>query len=87
MWFRMTATATPESMSAYAAVQLEPTIPKVEPGRGGVLPSRAGLQPSIGVASGIAEPVDLGNYVVGRRPHLLGSISNCGLQPLFTTVP
>jgi hypothetical protein len=33
MWLRMTATAIPESMSAYAAEPLEPTIPKVEPGR------------------------------------------------------
>lgn len=77
MWFRMTATATPESMSAYAAVPLEPTIPKVEPGRGGVLPSRAGLQPSIGVASGIAEPAgDMcarGPWAVGEADGLPAS--------------
>ena len=40
---RITATATPESMSAYAALPLEPIIPKVDPGRDWKPPSRAGL--------------------------------------------
>ena len=42
MQLRMTATATQESMSAYAALPLEPTIPNVDPGRAWA-PRRAGL--------------------------------------------
>ena len=46
---RITEIATPESMSAYAALPFEPIHPKVDPGRGSATPSGAGLYPSADV--------------------------------------